>query len=108
MRRWMMAGGAAALMMAGARSARAVEPVDGAVAPATREDSRNARIDVRPDPAPTTGNPADALHVTGADRADQSGFVTHDELTRFRDAILEQLERERNEQHPAPTFTDAG
>jgi hypothetical protein len=102
----MMAGSAAVLMMAGAGSARAVAPVDGAVAPETRGRSIDARSDVRSDPATIDGgNPALAPRVTGDDR---SGFVTHDELTRFRDALLEQLALERNEQHPAPTFTDAG
>jgi hypothetical protein len=101
----MMAGGAAVLMVAGVGSARAAEPVNGEVAPAIRGGSSEARSDVRSDPAMMTGNPAVAPRVTGDDR---SGFVTRDELTRFRDAVLEQLARERDEQHPAPTFTDAG
>jgi hypothetical protein len=111
MRRWMMAGGAGVLMMAGAGSAQAVEPngaaapENGAVEPVTRGGSIDPRSDVRSDPARMTGNPAVAPRVTGDDR---SGRVTRDGLTRFRDARPEQRAHERNVQHPAPTFTDAG
>jgi hypothetical protein len=102
MRQWMMAAGAVVLMAAG--SAGAVEQATGVVAPATGTTSSDTRRDVASGVAPTKATPGDGLRTA----ADGSGFVTRDELTRFRNALLEQLERERNEQHPEPTFTDAG
>ena len=77
MRRWMTASGAAMLVAAGA--AGAVEPA-GEVARATPGEARGVAV----------GKPADAMRATQADR---SGFVTHDELTRFLDSLLERRER---------------
>jgi hypothetical protein len=102
MRRWMMAGGAAMVMLGG--TAGAVGPADGANVREPRTSAADARMDAR-GPAMVTGAPVDAL--TG-DRGDRAGLVTHDELMRLRDELLEQLAREREQKQPAPTFTDAG
>jgi hypothetical protein len=99
MRRWMMAGGAAMMVVAG--TAGAVEPASDALARPAR--TSEAKSEVRGSSA--TVYPSEARDAVGAD---PSSFVTHDELSRFRDTVVEQLEHERHEQQPAPTFTDAG
>lgn len=103
MRRRMMTAGAAVLMFAGV--AGAVEPARAPVAREARATSSETTSGVRGLPA--TRTQAQAGAVRGAD-VDGSGFVTRDELIRFGDSMLEQLERARNPQLLAPTFTDAG
>ena len=92
----MMAGGAAVLISVG--SARAVEQVDGATAPARWATSGDAK----------GGELSGTVRKADLPSGDASGFVTHDELEKYTRGLVERLDRERNAQVSAPTFTDAG
>ena len=76
-----------------------VPQMDGATTSARQETSWGARGGAPSDPARAK---ADAVSGDG------SGFVTRDELEKDVKALIERIERERNERVPAPTFTDVG
>jgi hypothetical protein len=105
MRYWkkLVAGGAAMLVSVGSAYAgqepSAVERVGGVTTSAGPEASWDAKGRAPSDPARA---------MPDAVSGDGSGFVTHDELEKDVRTLIERLERERNAQVPAPTFTDAG
>ncbi len=103
--RKMVVGGAAMLISAGAaragREPTAGGQADMATPAARQETSWSATGGARPDPARAKTD----VGVTGGAAA---GFVTHDELDRVSRQLLERVERDRNGQSAAPTFTDAG
>jgi hypothetical protein len=95
----MMAAVAAVLMAVG--SARAVDRVDGAAAPAGRKNADDVAIDRESRPAVTKMKPTDAT--------DRSGYITREEFMKYYGAVLDRIARdEKARQPPEPTFTDAG
>ena len=106
MRDWkkMVAAGAAMLISVGPAYAgqkpSALDRVDGTATSARQVPSWDAK----------GSEPADRAQARTdiAANGDGSGYVTHNELEKFSREIIEGVERARNAQAPAPTFTDAG
>jgi hypothetical protein len=90
-----MAAGAAMLISVG--STHAVEQTDGGTASARWESIRDAK-----------GAEAYDAARAKADVANRDGYVTRDELEKYSRELIERLDRERNAQVSAPTFTDQG
>ena len=106
MRDWkkMVVAGAAVLMFAGSAYAgqqpSAVDRLDGATTSAPQGTIWDAKGGVPTDPA--------RAKTDVAASGDGSGYVTRDDLEKYTREIIERVERARNAQVPAPTFTDAG
>ncbi len=105
MRYWkkVVVGGAAMLISTGAAHA-GQEPTAGQRDRGMNAPGQEASGDANGGAAPGAARARTGVAATG----DAAGYVTHDELDKLSKQLIERVERARNGQSAAPTFTDAG